>query len=603
MKRYRLLCAIVLLSALFFGVVNYQRSVQEQNALAERSLATFAANPAPWLDMEANSEQRQPVYLGATPRELSLQLVPRENQGMGVQLYQTLRTRGEDQARAIQAALATNRLIAAGEEIYLEGWPVRNDDGQLTWAWAYWGRVESGNWSWLLGSSEAKWLDDKLSADATADPAPFLPVLLDTSNAKEFSQIFDDFLAFDDLYTKPCFADCIWTTPRSGAVLEAWRPTAERENYANALRQQAAAAIPRLARVLPQPARNHGKPTSFLILLTDGRVLWPSTIDWKQELPTVPKAQPTTRQITTWPADFAAALHNDLLVLDGEQQATFPVSGKEMRFTRKNCADPEHQLEHLVTYLEERYQRLQIRTVRDRFTWRGIQQSNLIAKIPGSAPPQHNLPVVMADHIDTAFCEEIFKEKRQRVATTGADDNLIATAALLRAAEILKDRKPRHDIWLLHLTGEEFPADDLGARRFIGRMLQQKQDLKAILILDMIGWRNGEDKVFQVNAGESPASLAVARLALDVAAATTSLSAVLRTRFDARSYLYNTDGLIFSDAGYPVVLFNEHINSQENFTRQGYHDATDTSRQIDFEYASEIAKIAIETAARLAAGD
>ena len=49
----------------------------------------------------------------------------------------------------------------------------------------------------------------------------------------------------------------------------------------------------------------------------------------------------------------------------------------------------------------------------------------------------------------------------------------------------------------------------------------------------------------------------------------------LRPRFDSRSYLYNTDGLLFSDMGYPVILFNEHVNRLENLTRVGYHHTTD----------------------------
>ena len=55
-----------------------------------------------------------------------------------------------------------------------------------------------------------------------------------------------------------------------------------------------------------------------------------------------------------------------------------------------------------------------------------------------------------------------------RLAAAGADDNHSATAALMLAAPIFLRTRPAGrlgcDIWLVHLTGEEFPADCMGAR-------------------------------------------------------------------------------------------------------------------------------------------
>ena len=49
---------------------------------------------------------------------------------------------------------------------------------------------------------------------------------------------------------------------------------------------------------------------------------------------------------------------------------------------------------------------------------------------------------------------------------------------------------------------------------------------------------------------------------------------------DLRNYLYNTDGLIFAEAGFPAVLFNEVMNRYET-SRGGYHDLNDTAAQLD----------------------
>ena len=67
----------------------------------------------------------------------------------------------------------------------------------------------------------------------------------------------------------------------------------------------------------------------------------------------------------------------------------------------------------------------------------------------------------------------------------------------------------------------------------------------------------------------------------------------VRTPSDPRSSLYNTDGQIFSDAGIPVVLFMENYD----INRVGYHDTHDNMTNIDLDYGSAVAAIAIETVA------
>ena len=65
---------------------------------------------------------------------------------------------------------------------------------------------------------------------------------------------------------------------------------------------------------------------------------------------------------------------------------------------------------------------------------------------------------------------------------------------------------------------------------------------------------------------------------------------------DPQSTLFNTDGQIFSDCGVPVVLFMENYDIK----RSGYHDTKDTMLNIDLDYGSALAAIAIETVARMA---
>ena len=502
----------------------------------------------------------------------------------------------EDDALAFEVAFtAVGALASVAGVAEFEAWPVRDDLGEPNWAYARWRPKGEVRWRWLDASM--------LPAGSSTRTAPFLPTVLDLKNKETFALVFDDALKQRELYDKPLFGDCIWTdSERQDAIIGAWLPPDDRES----LRKNVASRLERgqnvpVCRALPQPARWNGRPATFVVTVDSSGVKWPREIQWKPARTRLPDAAAIPLAIRSWPGNFLADYRSDVLALDGESEAVFPLSRRTERLVRKNSIEPDNQLRDLVSFLEERYRQLGIKTRRQEFTWRGIPQANLIAVIPGTGKDASRRPVVMADHIDTAFCEDVFDKNGQRVSAPGADDNLSATAVLLRAAEALRGRKFQSDIWLVHLTGEEFPADDLGARYFVGCLLRDRQDIGGLVLMDMIGHReSADDKIFQVSPADDDASLRMAKIAMDASAVTTRFQPVLRTRYDPRSYLYNTDGLIFSEAGYPVVYFNEHINRLENFFRKGYHHTTDTSKKMDWPYATDIGKAAIQTAAAMA---
>jgi hypothetical protein len=281
------------------------------------------------------------------------------------------------------------------------------------------------------------------------------------------------------------------------------------------------------------------------------------------------------------------------------------------------------------------------------------EERNLIAVIPGR---DRRRTVIMADHYDTAYMEDIYDKTRggsgARLAAAGADDNHSATAALMQAAPILLDlsRQGRLscDIWLIHLTGEEFPSDCMGARNLcrqlvernlrVRRHRERELDLSQVrvegaFVLDMVAHNNDHCRdVFQISPGAGPDSARLALLAHEVnetwnrmakawnrhtgrsgrgrglrsadgrripdIALHPELQGEVRLPIDPRSTLYNTDGQIFSDAGIPVVLFMEDYD----INRQGYHDSHDTMANIDLDYGSALVAIAIESVARVAAG-
>ena len=191
--------------------------------------------------------------------------------------------------------------------------------------------------------------------------------------------------------------------------------------------------------------------------------------------------------------------------------------------------------------------------------WNGWQQNqpdkahekNILVVIPGK---NRREAVVLADHYDTAYMEDVFDPTRggtgARQAADGADDNYSATAVLLQAAPhflaMAREGQLECDIWLLHLTGEEFPADCLGARQFCREMVEGTlaihpqmgspqtgsptpgqpmfgrpvslagTRLRGAIVMDMIAHNRERDRdVFQISPGESAESMLVAKTALE----------------------------------------------------------------------------------------
>ncbi len=280
-----------------------------------------------------------------------------------------------------------------------------------------------------------------------------------------------------------------------------------------------------------------------------------------------------------------------------------------------------------------------------------LHERDLIVVIPGR---DRRRAVIMADHYDTAYMLDRYDPQYggtgARLSAAGADDNHSATVALMQAApiflEMSRQRQLGCDVWLIHLTGEEFPADCLGARHLTqflveGRLKARlesnrwrdlsKTRIQGVYVLDMVAHNNDkEPDVFQISPGTGRRSLWLAEQAhlaneawnascerlnqragrrglgrgrrspdgshIPATAAHLPLRGEVRLPHNPRSTLYNTDGQIFSDAGVPVVLFMENYD----INRTGYHDTHDTMANIDLDYGAAVTAIAIESVARAA---
>jgi hypothetical protein len=278
-------------------------------------------------------------------------------------------------------------------------------------------------------------------------------------------------------------------------------------------------------------------------------------------------------------------------------------------------------------------------------------ERNIVVVVPGR---DRSRAVVMADHYDTAYMEDYYNPAHggtgARVAAPGADDNCSATAALMLGAraflELSRAGKLACDVWLIHLTGEEYPAEGLGARQLCQSLVEGRLEVRrpggtphdlsgvaiqGVVVLDMVAHNRNRDRdVFQSSPGTSRESMWLAYQA-HLAAATWNASVPawneraerrgagrgkrspsaeripevarhprlhgeVRPAYDPRSTLYNTDADEFSDAGIPTVLFMENYD----INRVGYHDSADDMRNINLDYGAAVAAITVEAVARMA---
>ncbi len=479
--------------------------------------------------------------------------------------------------------------LARGEraEVSLELWPTRSDEGQ--WVWVY--AQQEG--AWAVRPSELAPAGERRSE-------PFFPRVTARAgwNLEERARVFGPSA---DLYELPRFADGVWESATRETL--AWPHPSLQAVF---LATEGARLSDWTFIELPRP------PEAVRFTLRwDGQVArWSPTPEFfaadaaPEAAPSLPApAGEPSGMALSWPTDFQERYLSGVKELVGESAARFPRSGRQFSFSRKNAADTGHELELLVDYLEERYREevelheLDLEIERFRFEDLGSHHSNLLVKLKASQSDARKKPLVLVDHFDTAFAEDHFYATGERRSVPGADDNAVATQALIEAARILGPLPRDREIWLLHLTGEEYPSDCLGARHQVAHWLSRQVAVEGVVVLDMIAFvpEGADAHLMQIHPGRSRGSAA---LAARLAVPGLPLAPRVLGPFNPLSYLYNTDGIIFDDAGYPVVLVNEPMNRWEHFDRPHYHQLTDTTATLNLDYVEQLLKRVFGAVAR-----
>ncbi len=573
--------------AIYIGDVNITRKPLSNPSLKFK--------PKPWTKSTPGSAtQVFPQYVGTKPQDLILGFPGREFATLPL----AMKAKAEMQARR----LAKTMDVPNAE---FEIWPQLDDSGQMNWVFARWRRDITQPWHWLTAN---QWGSNRSRVDA-----PILPIRLDPNNPSDHAKIFDDFSTFNDLYQMPEFGQMVFTRDRGKEVVGAWLSPRRRTSMEQKLTQPGIVGYR-----LPQPARLNDTPVTFTLKANAGRRSWKEKIYWdRHSFAKFPKVDEPLI-VAKWPSNFHEVYKERVYQLSGGKDLEFPISGKKVKLTKRSSAQPDHQLEVMNDYFTEFYQslgleELGVKIVRQRFKWRGIWQSNLCIVFPGEEAGKY---VVAGDHTDAAFEEDTFAKTGVRETTDGAADNITASAMLMATAEKLKEMlkkgfKLKKGVILVHLTGEEYPADGIGVMHFFEDALETRKDLKdvreitAFIVPDFIGYHKPGENIFQLNPADSEKSKLLAAYALDA-----SRKVIPNQKWVGRlvprnkkaNGIFNTDVVYPERLGVPSLLVNnlDYSNNENRKANPLNHQDADTADNVDFDYAGDVSKVGIETILRAA---
>ncbi|OGX09084.1 MAG: hypothetical protein A2Z88_08210 [Omnitrophica WOR_2 bacterium GWA2_47_8] len=140
----------------------------------------------------------------------------------------------------------------------------------------------------------------------------------------------------------------------------------------------------------------------------------------------------------------------------------------------RNYRDYEN-LNKTKEYIQSRFEDMGYAVELQDFKVGGKVFSNVIAYKPSVSKGG---VVIIGAHYDTCF-------------NPGADDNASGVAGLLELARLLRDEESKRQIKFIAFVNEEplfFMTENMGSRVYAKRAKSEKEDIKAVVILEMIGF-------------------------------------------------------------------------------------------------------------------
>jgi len=250
------------------------------------------------------------------------------------------------------------------------------------------------------------------------------------------------------------------------------------------------------------------------------------------------------------------------------------------------------------------------------FKYQGLALSNVEAEFAGSSPDSF---VLVTAHLDSTGSSSAGGFNPATDPAPGSDDDASGIAAVLAAARAVAALRPfkrtKRSIRFVLFNAEEQGL--VGSKSYARAQAAQGTDIAAVFQMDMIGFRGQSSptsRAFEVHAGFAAApgvearSLALARLVSEAVAQVSPGLNAPQVYPDALGgsdpAAGRSDHSAFQERGYAACVLCEDFfagprpDSPAARPNPNYHRNTD--KQIDYEYAADIAR-AVAAAALLAA--
>ncbi len=210
-----------------------------------------------------------------------------------------------------------------------------------------------------------------------------------------------------------------------------------------------------------------------------------------------------------------------------------------------------------------------------------IWGENLIFSSEGRTLPDEK--IVVCAHYDSRNWQDPY-------CAPGADDNASGCAGVLEIARVFAGASFDRSIEYILFDGEETGL--VGSRHYVA-VRDTDLTVGGVINLDMIGRDYSGGVTVEVAGREDPLDSALAALIID-------MSASLQLDLDC-NYMFNysptSDHKPFWEIpGVPAILLIE----KEYFNNPNYHACSDVAANIDFDYMTDIVKVAAGSAAQLA---
>lgn len=246
-------------------------------------------------------------------------------------------------------------------------------------------------------------------------------------------------------------------------------------------------------------------------------------------------------------------------------------------------------MERTAEYITEQLTSFGYNVTFQEYVTSGKKAKNIIATKIGTQKPEEI--VIVGAHYDTCF-------------NPGADDNASAVAGLLELARIMSAETALRTIKFIAFVNEEppfFKTENMGSRVYTRAVKKKAENIKAVLILEMIGYYS--DKPFSQlyppffgpfypNKGNFVGIVGNFSSRWLIKKAASSFKRQTPFPVESVTTFAFIPGVDFSDhwsfwkEGYPAIM----ITDTAFYRNPNYHSDTDTYEKLDYESMAEVIK-------------